>query len=97
MELVGAEELAPQLVCHRLGDIAGDVVGELSELGHLAARQSHGDAVETMTAGGTVPFDESLYAAVSGKPEVYAAALKLGELGRDGELDEKIVAELEKR
>ncbi|MDA0633083.1 hypothetical protein OUY22_06590 [Nonomuraea sp. MCN248] len=48
-------------------------------------------------AGGMTPFDERLYSAASGKPDVYAAALKLGELDRNGEVDEKTVAELEKR
>ncbi|GAA3609139.1 hypothetical protein GCM10022419_112630 [Nonomuraea rosea] len=47
--------------------------------------------------GGMKPFDESLYSASSGDADVYAAALKLGELGQKGEVDEKTVAELEKR
>ncbi|MEO3791309.1 DUF6571 family protein [Nonomuraea sp. B10E15] len=48
-------------------------------------------------AGGMKPFDEGLYAAASGDADVYAAAVKLGKLDRNGEVDEKTVAELEKR
>ncbi|MEU6715355.1 DUF6571 family protein [Nonomuraea sp. NPDC046802] len=47
--------------------------------------------------GGIRPFDEALYNAASGDADVYAAAAKLGELDRNGEVDEKTVAELEKR
>ncbi|TXK39826.1 hypothetical protein [Nonomuraea sp. C10] len=48
-------------------------------------------------AGGLAPFDEHLYSAASSQPDVYAAALKLREVDRNGEVDEKTVAELEKR
>ncbi|MFI6498936.1 hypothetical protein [Nonomuraea typhae] len=46
---------------------------------------------------GMRPLDEALYGGASGKPDVYAAAVKLTELGRSGKLDEKTVALLEKR
>ncbi|MEO3803493.1 DUF6571 family protein [Nonomuraea sp. B1E8] len=48
-------------------------------------------------AGGMKPFDEGLYAAASGDADVYAAAAKLSKLDRNSEVDEKTVAELEKR
>ncbi|MFC4012643.1 hypothetical protein ACFOY2_35800 [Nonomuraea purpurea] len=47
--------------------------------------------------GGIRPFDEALYNAASGDTDVYAAAAKLGELDHGSEVDEKTVAELEKR
>ncbi|TMR07764.1 hypothetical protein ETD86_50645 [Nonomuraea turkmeniaca] len=51
----------------------------------------------TDTTGGLRPFDEALYNRASGDPDAYAAALKLGEVTRYGEVDEKTIAELEKR
>ncbi|MFB4293803.1 hypothetical protein ACBI99_39655 [Nonomuraea sp. ATR24] len=81
----------------------------LRELGHwLAAKRpelrQRNEAIQAVKAdwgpasgGGMTPFDESLYTAASGKADVYAAALELGKLGRNDELDEKTVAGLEKR
>ncbi|MGW0195924.1 hypothetical protein [Nonomuraea sp. NPDC003201] len=51
----------------------------------------------TDTTGGLRPFDETMYSGASGDPDVYAAALKLGEVSRNGAVDEKTIAELEKR
>ncbi|MFG2078706.1 hypothetical protein, partial [Nonomuraea maritima] len=51
----------------------------------------------TDTTGGLRPFDEGLYTRASNNPDVYAAALKLGEVTRYGEVDDKTIAELEER
>ncbi|TMR22650.1 hypothetical protein ETD86_10995 [Nonomuraea turkmeniaca] len=51
----------------------------------------------TDTTGGKRPFDEALYTRASGDPDAYAAALKLGEVSPTGKVDEKTIAELEKR
>ncbi|MEV7008472.1 hypothetical protein [Streptosporangium sp. NPDC051022] len=53
-------------------------------------------------ASATVPaglaaFDETLYGKAAHDPDVYAATLKLTEAAENGEVDEKTVAELEKR
>lgn len=47
--------------------------------------------------GGMSPFDEVLYNGASGDADVYAAAAKLSELDPSSEVDEKTVAQLEKR
>ncbi|WP_344876406.1 DUF6571 family protein [Nonomuraea antimicrobica] len=47
--------------------------------------------------GGMTPFDEALYSSASGDADVYAAAAKLSELDQSSEVDEKTVAQLEKR
>ncbi|WP_433512190.1 DUF6571 family protein [Nonomuraea sp. CA-143628] len=49
------------------------------------------------TSGGILPFDETLYSGASGNADVYAAAAKLRELTPSSEIDEKTVAQLEKR
>lgn len=51
----------------------------------------------TDTTGGLRPFDEVLYTRSSGDPDAYAAASKLAEVTRRGPVDEKVLAELEKR
>ncbi|PZG15896.1 hypothetical protein [Nonomuraea aridisoli] len=51
----------------------------------------------TDTTGGLRPFDEALYARASSDPDVYAAAAKLSEAIKNGEVDEKTIAELEQR
>ncbi|MEV6031494.1 DUF6571 family protein [Nonomuraea sp. NPDC052116] len=51
----------------------------------------------TDATGGLRPFDEALYSGASGDPDVYAAALRLGEISRNGKVDEKTIAQLEKR
>ncbi|TDC07679.1 hypothetical protein E1267_12710 [Nonomuraea longispora] len=51
----------------------------------------------TDATGGLRPFDEALYSGASGDPDVYAAALKLREVDRNGKVDEKTIANLEKR
>ncbi|HEX4814636.1 MAG TPA: hypothetical protein VFV66_17995 [Nonomuraea sp.] len=48
-------------------------------------------------ASGMVPFDEALYNRASSDPDVYAAADRLAETAKTGELDAKALAELEKR
>ncbi|GAA4194244.1 hypothetical protein GCM10022252_38430 [Streptosporangium oxazolinicum] len=47
--------------------------------------------------GGLAAFNESLYGKASHDPDVYAAAVKLTEAAKKGEIDAKAVAELEKR
>lgn len=44
-----------------------------------------------------IPFDESLYNRSSSNPDVYAAAAQLAETAKTGKIDEKTLAELEKR
>ncbi|MEV4173869.1 hypothetical protein [Nonomuraea sp. NPDC049709] len=44
-----------------------------------------------------VPFDEALYNRASSNPDVYAAADRLAETAKTGKIDEKTLAELEKR
>lgn len=44
-----------------------------------------------------VPFDETLYNRASSDPDVYAASTRLAETAKTGKVDEKTVAELEKR
>ncbi|WP_091104617.1 DUF6571 family protein [Nonomuraea pusilla] len=46
---------------------------------------------------GMSPFDEALYSGASGDAHVYAAAVKLSELKPSSDVDEKTVAQLEKR
>lgn len=63
----------------------------------LRRRNETIQAAKPEWGGGMASFDERLYSAASSQPDVYAAALKLRELDRNGEVDEKTVAELEKR
>ncbi|MGP3921355.1 hypothetical protein [Nonomuraea sp. 10N515B] len=44
-----------------------------------------------------VPFDEALYNRASSNPDVYAAAARLAETAKTGEIDDKTLAELKKR
>ncbi|WP_344449089.1 DUF6571 family protein [Acrocarpospora macrocephala] len=46
---------------------------------------------------GLTAFDEGLYNKAANDPEVYAAAMALGETTRDGQITEKTLAALEKR
>jgi hypothetical protein len=51
----------------------------------------------TDTTGGRRPFDETLFNTASGDPDTYAAAVKLSDVSLGGKVDEKTIAELEKR
>ncbi|WP_271215400.1 hypothetical protein [Streptosporangium carneum] len=53
-------------------------------------------ASATVPAGLTA-FDETLYGKAAHDPDVYAATAKLAKAAEDGKIDEKTVAELEKR
>ncbi|GGQ10359.1 hypothetical protein GCM10010140_45930 [Streptosporangium pseudovulgare] len=46
---------------------------------------------------GPVAFDEALYGKAARDPDVYAATTRLAEAAKSGEIDEKTLAELEKR
>ncbi|MFD2350784.1 hypothetical protein ACFSTC_17840 [Nonomuraea ferruginea] len=63
----------------------------------LRRRNETIQAAKPEWGAGMAPFGERLYSAASSQPDVYAAALKLREVDRNGEVDEKTVAELEKR
>ncbi|RCG24469.1 hypothetical protein DQ384_33010 [Sphaerisporangium album] len=61
-------------------------------------RAEHSDwSASSSLPGGLTAFDEALYAKAAHHPDVYAAALKLGQAAENGKVDANTLAELEKR